>query len=91
MANHNGVQPPKTAKGLEPGGEHFVVLATQAFAKGEIGGAWDMQRAPNIVTHPAACEHRHSLSDPLSLFVCAYVRCVLQASKSTCHMARCRI
>ena len=62
MANHNGVQPPKTAKGLEPGGEHFVVLATQAFAKGEIGGAWICKRAPNIVTHPAVCEHRHSLS-----------------------------
>ena len=89
MANHNGVQPPKTAKGLEPGGEHFVVLATQAFAKGEIGGAWICKRAPNIVTHPAACEHRHSLRPAVCLFV--YVRCVVQASKSICRTARCRI
>merc|ERR1719310_1000600 len=35
MANHDGVLPAKTAKGLEPDGTHFTVLAAAPIAKGE--------------------------------------------------------
>lgn len=35
MANHDGVLPPKTAKGLEEAGDYFSVLAAAPFRKGE--------------------------------------------------------